>query len=249
MRDVSQWPQLRNAKRNWCFMQLLYCDETNLEERGNDFLIYGGLKIDASKALALSHAVDDLRNQLGVPAEYCLKFNPGPDDFSHQDFISFKEKVLELAKDHEAKLHVYVILHDISTSPDIARRNGIKAVCLNFHKILEDNDPGLVLIDRFDDSGNKIDAHLRDKFNVGLVGLPHTPVMRLTNIVGLHYSAIGQSHVPSIVDVALGSLRFAINAHTRNQEEHIETARKLIGILSPLFWRNPAWEEVPELSV
>lgn len=230
-------------------MKLLYCDETNLEERSGDFLIYGGLMVDAEASLALSHAIDELRIELGVPRDYQLKFNPGPVGFSHEQFIELKKRCLEIAHQHEAKLMVYTILHDIASSPDEARRNGINSVCMHFQMTLEQiNLPGLVLVDRFTDDGQKIDAHLREKFNTGVVGLPYTPTMRLKNIVGLHYSAIGQSHIPSLVDVALGSLRFAMNAHTREQSKFLATAGALIQMLSPMFWRPQHSDDVPEIG-
>jgi hypothetical protein len=105
-----------------------------------------------------------------------------------------------------------------------------------------------VLIDRFNDEGNRIDGHLAEKFSVGIKGLPFSPQRRLSNIVGLHYSAIGQSHFPSVVDIVLGSFRFAINAYTRNVQEHMETARILLGLLSPLFFREGS-KAVPEIGL
>lgn len=230
-------------------MHLFYCDETNLEERAGDFLIYGGLIIDGATAQDFSAAVDELRAQHGVPRSYHLKFNPGPADFDHLQFISLKQAVLELAAQFGARLVVYVILHDIATNSDEARRNGINTVCYHFHCILNRlKESGLVLIDRFNDAGNAVDAHLRDKFTIGLTGLPYSAEMRLPNIVGFHYSAIGQSHFPSIVDVALGSLRFAINAHTRGQVAFLPTANALLALLSPLFWRGVPGEPVNELG-
>ena len=106
----------------------------------------------------------------------------------------------------------------------------------------------MVLIDRFNDENNAIDAHLRDKFTNGITGLPYTAQMRLANIIGFHYSTIGQSHFPSLVDVALGSLRFAVNAHTRGQTQHEDRARTILGILSPLFWRERDAQAVSELG-
>ena len=230
-------------------MHLFYCDETNLEERAGDFLIYGGLIIDSATAKDFSAAVDELRSRHGVPRDYRLKFNPGPEGFSHAQFIALKQEVLELAAHFGARLVVYVILHDIAVDPDSARRNGINTVCYHFDCILNRvGGVGLVLIDRFNDAGNMIDAHLRDKFTVGITGLPYSDEMRLMNIVGFHYSAIGQSHFPSIVDVALGSLRLAINAHTRGAVGLLPTAGTLLGLLSPLFWRQNAGDPVPELG-
>ena len=143
----------------------------------------------------------------------------------------------------------YVVLHDLASAPDVARRNGINTVCHHFDCILNRlREGGLVLIDRFTDEGGRIDGHLREKFTVGVTNMPFSRELRLSNIVGFHYSAIGQSHFPSIVDVALGSLRLAINAHTRAKPNLLPTARTLIGLLSPLFWRGPTAPEVPELG-
>lgn len=230
-------------------MHLLYCDETNLEERAGDFLIYGGLMIDSGRASELSAAIDALRARHNVPRDYRLKFNPGPEGFTHDQFIALKQEVLETTAAHNAHLLTYVILHDIARNPDEARRNGINTVCYHFHCILNRiGGPGMVLIDRFNDEGNVIDGHLREKFTVGLTGMPYAAEMRLPNIVGFHYSTIGQSHFPSLVDVALGSLRFAMNAHTRQQAQHNATARALLNILSPMFWRDRDGQPVPELG-
>jgi hypothetical protein len=230
-------------------MHLLYCDESNLEHRAGEFLIYGGLVIDAARALELSHAIDHIRKRAKVDRDFRLKFNPGPKNFSHEDFIALKQAVIETAVEYGALLLVYVVLHDIASNADEARRNGINTVCCHFDWLLNRrNGPGLVLIDRFNDEGNRIEAHLSEKFSVGVRGLPYSREMRLNNIIGFHYSAVGQSHFPSLVDIALGSLRFAINAHSRNEENYMETARKLISILTPLFYREPPAPGISELS-
>lgn len=231
-------------------MHLLYCDETNLEDRAGDFLLYGGLMVDGARAGALSASIDDIRARLGVPRDYLLKFNPGPPEFSHQDFIAFKQEVLAVARDHGAQLLVYAILHDVARSPNEARRNGISTVCYHFHCALNwiKSGPGLVLVDRFNDEGNLIDQHLRDKFMIGLTGMPYGSEMRLPNIVGFHYSAVGQSHFPSILDVAVGSLRFGVNAMTRQQDKQLASAREILRLLSPMFWRAAPNGPVTELG-
>lgn len=238
-------------KADWGIrLYVLYCDETNLEERAGDFLIYGGLMIDADLALGLSSAIDDLRRRYGVNRDYRLKFNPGPEELGHVQFVALKQEALQIIAAHGARLIVYLVLHDIAVDPDTARRNGINTVCYHFDCLLNRlAGTGLVLIDRFNDAGNVIDAHLRDKFTIGLTGMPYGGEIRLANIVGFHYSAIGQSHLPSLIDIVLGSLRFAINTHTRSQHQHLETSRTLLGLLSPLFWRQHDGEPVPELSL
>lgn len=231
-------------------MRLLYCDESNLEERDGDFLVYGGLVIDGANALSLSESVDEIRLRAGVRRDYRLKFNPSPDNLSHQDFLELKRNVVGAAIEHGVKFIVYLILHDISNDPDEARRNGINSICLNFNSILgREREAGVVLIDRFNDRGNLIEAHLSEKFSVGITGLPYARELRLDNIVGFHYSAIGQSNFPSLVDIVLGSFRYAINVHTRGNQQANQTARVLLELIQPLFFRNAEGEPVPELGL
>jgi len=226
-------------------MHLLYCDETNLEPKDNDFFVYGGLVVEGNAALNLSQEVDRIRRN--IPRDYVLKFNPGPPHLSHRCFIGLKQAVIEAAVENGCTLLVAMILHNIATTPDEARRNEINRVCLNFDSFLRRrNSHGLVLIDRFED--RKIDKHLRQKFSIGLTGLPFSRYYRLERIVGFHYSAIGQSHFSSIVDVVLGSLRFSVNAFTRGQDEYMGTATELLQLLSPLFLRSSKGL-VPEISL
>jgi hypothetical protein len=170
-------------------MYLLYCDETNLHERAGDFLICGGIMITSARSRELSASIDELRRRTQVPLDYQLKVNPGPKGFSHGQFIAVKQEALSISVEHRARLLINVVLHDVARSPDEARRIEINTACYHFDCILSLVDcPGLVLIDRFNDEGNKIDGHLREKFSTGLIGMPHRGKMRLSNIVCLHYS-------------------------------------------------------------
>ncbi len=97
-------------------------------------------------------------------------------------------------------------------------------------------DVGVVLIDRFNDEGNKIEGHLKEKMSTG-VNFPYkADPVRLSNIIGFHYAAVGQSHFTSMIDILLGSFRFAMNAHCRAEEKLHDSARNILGILSPLFF-------------
>jgi len=231
-------------------MRLLYCDESNLAEHAGDFLIYGGLMIDGASAREFSQEVDKIRADWKVPREFPLKFNPGPRHLTHREFISLKQALIESTAKFGAKLLIYAVLHDIARSPDDARRNGINTVCFHFDCVLNRlKEPGLVLIDRFNDRGNQIDAHLAERFSIGLVNMPYAKELRLSHILGFHYSAVGQSHFPSIVDILLGSIRFAFNAYTRQQEQHLDTAQTLMRLLGPLFYRIDPGGPVPELGL
>jgi hypothetical protein len=58
-----------------------------MEDRPGDFLIYAGIAIDAARAMDLSREIDTIRTRLNVPRDYRLKFNPGPEGFTHEQFI------------------------------------------------------------------------------------------------------------------------------------------------------------------
>jgi hypothetical protein len=228
-------------------MHLLYCDESNLEERSGDFFVYAGVVIDASHSRDLSHRIDKIRTDAKVPAEYRLKFNPGPDVLNNQQFIELKKSVIAAAINAKAHLFVSVVLHDIAANPDRARLFGINTLSFHFDQFLDRvSGTGVVLVDRF--GGKQTDAHLAEKFSIGVTGIPGAPQLRLSNIVGFHYSVMGQSHFASLIDVVLGSLRFAINAFTRNEERNTDAAKRILEGLQPLFFRETENAAVSDLS-
>jgi hypothetical protein len=230
-------------------LRILYCDESNLEEKRGDFLLYGGLMIDSATMPEFSSEIDRLRSKFGVPRQHRLKFNPGPKRLEHDKFIELKRELIETCIKFDAALIVYAILHDIATSPNEARRNGINTVCFHFDCLLHRLGAfGLVLIDRFRDEQNKIDDHLVDKFMIGVTDMPFSKEIRLQRILGFHYSAVGQSHFPGVIDVLLGSLRFALNAFTRHDEKKMDTAERLLKLLSPLFVWGKESGRVLEIS-
>jgi len=229
-------------------MYLLYCDETNLNPNEREFFIYGGIAVPGDVSRSLSDEIEKIRSEFGISPDFHLKFNPRPSNLSHQQFIDVKQRIIRTTVSLGCQLLVSTISHSIATSPEDARRNEINRVLYHFHCFLiRLNDHGLVLVDRFSDS--QIDSHLREKFSIGIEGFPYTNPMRLKSIIGFHYSAIGQSHFPSIVDIVLGSLRFAVNAHARNDESRLNAARQLLELIAPLFMRNECSNKVDEISL
>lgn len=226
----------------------MYCDETNFTKKTGDFFVYGGVAFDAAIARELAAEIEEARNALDVARDYVLKFNPGPKDISHQQFIKLKQAVIAAAAKFDCKLFVNLLLHDIATSSEDARRFGINRLCYHFDCYLNrPKVPGLALIDRFDDK--EIDGQLREKLSVGLIGhLPYSTEMKIQWIVGYHLAAVGQSHFCSLVDVLLGSLRFAINAFTRARDEELATAKAILKQLAPLFFHEYS-EHVSEISL
>jgi hypothetical protein len=214
---------------------LLYCDETNFQKKSGDFFVYGGVVIPPDAAAAVADDIERLRSGLAVPKDYIFKFNPGPAGFSHERFIELKKATMEVAAKHGLKLLVNLLLHDIAKSSEDARLYGVNTLCYHFDCFLHrPQSHGLVLIDRFNDKS--IDGQLQEKLAVGLTGpLPYGDSLKLKRIVGYHYTAIGQSHFCSLIDVLLGSLRFAINAFTQGNAAHVESANTMLQQLAPLF--------------
>ena len=229
-------------------MHLLYCDESNLEHRAGDFLLYAGIMIPADSAGALSQRIDELRVAAGLAPDVRLKFNPRPEGLTHQQFLELKRAIIGAAAEHECKMLAYAVLHDLAGDPDNARRFGINTVCYHFHCALNRIDAkGVVLIDRFNDANNEIESHLKDKMAFG-IRLPHrNNPTRLSNIVGFHYSAVGQSHFTTLIDILVSSLRYAINIHTRG-ENNRDNAISILQILSPLFYRYENSDLIPDIG-
>lgn len=230
-------------------MYLFYCDESNIEARSGDFFLYAGIAIPADNALALSQSIESCLAERNIARDYKLKFNPGPQNLNHPEFIALKRDVINSATQASVKLMLYMVLHDIAKNPDEARRNGINYICFHFDCFLKRvKNHGLVLVDRFTDKDNRIEAHLTEKFAVGLKNMPYKKEIRLNNIIGFHYSSIGQSHFPSLIDVIVGSLRFAVNALTRDPK-HLDSARKILKLISPLFYREDSSTAVSEIGL
>jgi hypothetical protein len=227
-------------------MHLLYADETNLDPQASDFFVYGALAIPSEMAFRLHAAVADLRSRYRVPPDFRFKFNPGPSHLTNDQFIALKQGAIEAAVASGCVLFTDVILHRIAKSPDIARRRAINRVLYHFDSYMgRVRQHGLVLIDRFSDP--EIDAHLREKFAIGLTGMPYSNKLPLNRVVGLHYSAIGQSHFSSLIDIVLGSLRFAVNAHCSGNVNQLPTAKTLLRLIAPLLCGNDA--QVCDLSL
>ena len=166
-----------------------------------------------------------------------LKFNPRPDGLTHEEFKHVKQRIIEAAIEADCELFISCILHDIATSPAEARRNEINRVIYHFNCAVNiRKDVGLVLLDRFNDP--KIDGHVKEKFAIGLTNMPYSKTMSLDRILGIHFSAVGQSNFPSVFDIIIGSLRFCINEHTRKDKDANESCGIILELLAPLFPKN-----------
>jgi hypothetical protein len=229
-------------------MHLLYCDETNLDPKNHKFFVYGGIVIPCDNAKALHDEIETIRKNSSIPNDFSLKFNPKPPNLPHDEFNKVKQAVIEAAIQNNCFFLSSIIMHQIATSSDDARRNEINRVLFHFNSLLNRiGSYGLCLIDRFSDA--QIDSHLREKFAVGVRGLPYAGDMRLERIIGFHYSAIGQSHFSTIIDIVLGSFRYSVNAHCSQDPAKLRSADVLLRIIEPLFFRDDHTGKVIDLSL
>jgi hypothetical protein len=228
-------------------MYLLYTDETNVNPQTSDFFAYAGVAIPGDQAGQLSNRIDAIRAANGYRADDLLKFNTRerPVHVTPDQHRDAKQQLLAEAAGHGVKLFCSFILHRVATSPEDARLKAINRICLHFNYYLNRVlDHGLVLIDTF--PSNSLFAILKQKFLIGLKGLPYSESYRLDRLLGLHVASIGSSHFCSVVDVVLGSLRYAINCRSDPQRQNV--CATLLAQLAPLAVRSAAGK-VEELSV
>jgi hypothetical protein len=227
-------------------MHLLYTDETNLDPATSDFFTYAGIAVPSDAAGTLSKGIDDLRTHYGYGPNDLLKFNTKerPKHISADAHKNLKRDLMGAAVQNRVTLFASFIMHRVATSPADARRNEINRICFHFNCYLNRvNDHGLVLIDTFQD--NLLSRFLREKFSVGLVGLPYSATYRLDRVLGFHLASIGSSNFCSIVDVVLGALRYSINA--RKDQAKSQVTQTLLAQLAPLAIRAPSGK-VEEIS-
>ena len=193
-------------------MFLLYTDETNMDPRDTTFFIYGGCSVPWVNAAALSQRIDDLRTRSGYLPLDSLKFNTveRPVCVTPHVHREIKRELMGLAAEFGVKVFISLIHQRVATNPEEARRREINRVCYNFDCFLGRlDDHGIVIVDTFND--DCLPQILREKFSIGLRGLPFCESYRLQRILGFHVATIGSSHFCSVIDVVLGSVRYAVN--------------------------------------
>jgi len=174
-------------------MHLLYTDETNIDPAISDFFAYAGVAIPGEVAGHPSSRNEAARADNGYGVDDLLKFNTKerPGHVSPEAHREAKRQVLEEAASHGVKLFCSFILHRVASSRQDARLNEINRICDHFNCYLNRvSDHGLVLIDTFQDTN--LLAFLRQKFSLGLKGLPYSSSYRLDRLLGLtwHPSAL-----------------------------------------------------------
>ncbi len=224
-------------------MILLYCDETSLEPNQGAFFIFGGLSVPSENAVALSHKFSELLRKHGYdpiksPAHpQPLKFSVKklPEGVTPETVKSLKREVPALAAASGCHLHVTAILHDVALKKQ-KRHWQLNLLLRCFEAVLErEKKYALVVIDHYEDNEvQTLRSLMQERF---LLGLRYPGgEFPLTNVVGFAEGCIGSSHFASILDVALGCVRYGVNKRENDKER--QTGRILLEQVSPLFPRE-----------
>jgi hypothetical protein len=200
----------------------LYSDEVNVNPADSEFFVYAGIAIPGDRAGLLSANIEGLRTKFGYRTKDILKFNTveRPKHIDAKTHLEIKREVMKAVAHYDAKLFASFLLHKIAKGPDQARRNEINRICFHFNAFLQRVDGHrLVLLDTFIDS--ELNPILREKFSIGVKGLPYSATLRLDRILGFHLASIGTSNFCSVIDIVLDSLRYAIDCRTDTSKQKI----------------------------
>lgn len=220
-------------------MYWLFTDETNVTDKEGDFFIYGGLMMSDAQMIALNKEVIAIRQKYGYTDGDRFKFQTAsrPSQVPPEQFALAKAEALASLKKHGALVVMYVVLHDIAKNKTVQEMTEYALNALIGHfdlKFLaEKGDMGAVCIDRLDPKfGYKF---MTDKFANGLT-FSAGPV-KLQRIVHYSMSCDGASHMSSLTDIALGSMRYAVNFASGKGREGV--ARELLVPLAQAMWHKP----------
>lgn len=220
-------------------MYLLQADETNVEASQGNFFIYGGVVLPVSRLRDVHDAVERVRKKYGFAAEDQFKFNTHtrPAEMSVADWTAAKAEVLERASELDVDLIIYVVHHGIAAGADAGTRMSYALNALIAHFDLrylsEKGSHGIVSLDRLDEAFGY--GYLRSRFQSPL-DLPDGRSPSLERV--LHYSMTcdGASHVSSLVDIAIGAVRYCVNTAAGKGRDDV--AQKMFPAIAQLMWHK-----------
>lgn len=213
-------------------MFLMFADEAD-QEGQRDYLIYAGIFVDAENALAIDQQIKQARTQAGMQAGDSLKFasRTRPENMDREHHTELKNRVLQIAAEHNVKACCYLVPHDIARTQSLETklRYGSNVLLQKFDEFLteEGGRPGVVYFDR----NNDFDQHTYF-VEVFQRGLEFSGRRRpLENLVCLGMTSNGASHLASLCDIVVGSCRYAIN-----EPNNPEAGATLLRLVAKLMW-------------
>lgn len=230
-------PSVNDPELYW-----FHVDETNITGSDADFLIVGGLVLNAKQIIDADLAIDVIRRHYGYTPTDRFKFNTKsrPKQVSQEDFMKAKEATISLLEPLGIRMIVYVVLHDIAKNKPLEETMAMAYNTLFAHFDLRflqtHSSKGVVCIDRGKDQF--VFPYLQDKHQAGIKMFDGREVT-LDRI--MHYSVTtdGASHISSLVDIALGAFRYCVNlSNSPIKDQKLEIANKLLRPLSKALWHR-----------
>jgi hypothetical protein len=220
-------------------MYTLFLDETNLDPNEGRFFIYGGLILTPEQIVSAHSAVAAIRTKYGFLPGDSFKFQTAarPKQVSIEDSRAAKREAIEAARDLGVELIIYVVLHKIAanqtTTTNIEWALNSMLAHFDMRFLAEHGANGAVCLDRLPDQFAY--SYLASKFRHG-VELPDGRQVNLRRIVHYSVSSDGASHISSLTDIALGGMRYCINATAGIGKEAV--AREILPPLAEMMWHT-----------
>lgn len=219
-------------------MYWLFTDETNVTEKEGDFFIYGGLIMNAEQMVDLNKEVIRIRQKYGYTDTDRFKFQTAsrPKQVTPADFAAAKGEALAALETFGAVVVMYVVLHDIARNKTVQEMTewALNALIAHFDLrfLSQKNEIGAVCIDRLDPKwGYK---YMQTMFADGIA--VDGRQIKMERIVHYSMSCDGASHMSSLTDIALGSMRYAVNFVGGKGREGV--ARDLMVPLARAMWHK-----------
>lgn len=218
-------------------MYFFFTDETNLVPSQGDFFIYGGIVATAEQIPALHDIVVAVRTKYGFNPEDSLKFHTRsrPAHVSFEDWTSAKFEVIEAAEGVGVDLLSYVVLHAIARqSQEKILEWALNALIAHFdlRYLAEKTARGAVCLDRLDEKFSY--PYLRNIFATGAI-MPDGRIVKLQRVIHYSLTCDGASHVSSVIDIALGGLRYCVNTGSGGPGSTVIAAR-IFPPLARMMW-------------
>lgn len=223
-------------------MYWLITDETNIDPNQGDFFIYGGLIMTPRQMRKAHLAISDIRTKYEFKDTDKFKFNTQsrPRHIPQQQWVAAKQEAIEAALDLEIIMIAYVVLHQIAQSQNSETnlKWALNSVLAHFDlRFLYDvGSMGAVCIDRVE--GHSAYGHLKKMFQEGVEISQDgkTRKKKLERIIHYSMSTDGASHHSSLVDIALGGLRYCINS--AGGTGRAEIAQQILPSLAKMMWHK-----------
>ena len=215
-------------------MRILVSDETNLTPTENiKFFLYGGVIFDSSSVMAIGDAVQEIRSFYSIESHERIKFNikSCPASVTREQHKAIKNRLIDLATEHNAQVIINCVLHDIARNKTINQLVEMtsKIVFRRFNQYCHENNvPGIVLAHRWPYENG---FNFLESCQFGEIRFMSGFTISLPNIHGYAQVSDNSTTLMSVADVVLGAFRYCIN-----NRDKTDVNTELMPRIARLMW-------------